>query len=157
MTQRIASPCVGLCSTTVGDRVCRGCQRNECEIRDWFGYSDAERQTRMEELDALRERVAGEFLLVYDAAMLQAQMERHRIRFRRDQPALSRAVELLRVGRSRIHDLTRYGLQPHGKGLHLPADELHEAISRALLQHAEYRRRNLRTEQPDDERHARIR
>lgn len=154
MTQRIASPCVGLCSTTVGDRVCRGCQRNDSEIRDWFGYSDAERQTRMEELDALRERVAGEFLHVHDAAMLQAQMERHRIRFRRDQPALSRAVELLRVGRSRIRDLTRYGLQPHGKGMHLSADELHEAINRALLEQAECRRQSLRTGQPDDERHA---
>lgn len=34
--KRIQSPCVGLCSTTVGDRVCRGCQRTEDEIRDWF-------------------------------------------------------------------------------------------------------------------------
>lgn len=140
MTRRIASPCVGLCSTTVGDRVCRGCQRNDSEIRDWFGYSDDERQARMAALDALRERVAEDFLAVYDERMLQAQLERHGIRFRADQPALSRVVELLRVGRSRIRDLSRYGLRPQGKGLCLSADELHEAISQTLLEHAETRR-----------------
>ena len=146
MTRRIASPCVGLCSTTVGDRVCRGCQRNDSEIRDWFSYDDDERQTRINTLDTLRERVAGDFLAVYDEHMLQAQLERHGIRFRADQPALSRVVELLRIGRSRIRDLSRYGLHPQGKGLHLSADELHEAISQTLLEHAEIRRVELQSD-----------
>ena len=140
MGQRIVSPCVGLCSTTLGDPVCRGCQRHEREIRDWFGYDDEERRLRMAELDSLRESVAGDFVQVKDASMLQAQLERHRIRFRRDQPDLSRAIELLRVGRKRIHDLSRYGLEPQGKGLRLTADELHEAITRALLRRADSRR-----------------
>ena len=68
MTQRIASPCVGLCSTTVGDTACRGCQRSDIEIRDWFGYDEQERRRRMDELDRLRESVAGEFLRVTDEA-----------------------------------------------------------------------------------------
>ncbi|SDK89678.1 hypothetical protein SAMN05661010_00456 [Modicisalibacter muralis] len=154
MTQRIASPCVGLCSTTVGDRVCRGCQRNDDEIRDWFAYSDAERRSRMHELDALRAEVAAEYLRVSDAQMLQAQLERHRIRFRADQPPLSRAVELLRVGRSRIRDLARYGLQPHGKGSGLSADELHEAIMKTLLERGEARRLASDPLTQHDERHA---
>ncbi|HET8789790.1 MAG TPA: DUF1289 domain-containing protein [Modicisalibacter sp.] len=153
MTQRIASPCVGLCSTTVGDRVCRGCQRNDDEIRDWFTYSDDERRTRMSELDILRARVAGEYLLVSDERMLQAQLERHRIRFRDDQSSLSRAVELLRVGRSRIRDLARYGLQSHGKGKGFSADELHEAITNALLEHGEARRLVTSPLTQHDERH----
>lgn len=146
MTRRIASPCVGLCSTAVGDRVCRGCQRNDSEIRDWFGYSDDERHERMNTLDALRERVAGDFLVVYDECLLQSQLERHGIRFRVDQPALSRVVELLRVGRSRIRDLNRYGLRRQGKGLPLSADELHEAISQTLLEYAEARRVELQSD-----------
>lgn len=154
MTQRIASPCVGLCSTTVGDRVCRGCQRNDDEIRDWFAYSDAERCSRMSELDALRAKVADEYLRVNDAPMLQAQLERHRIRFRDDQSPLSRAVELLRVGRSRIRDLARYGLQSHGKGKGLSADELHEAIMKALLERGEARRLAPGQLTQHDERHA---
>lgn len=146
MTQRIASPCVGLCSTTVGDRVCRGCQRNDDEILGWLGYDDAERAERMSALEAIRVGVAGEYLRVIDAQALQEQLERHRIRFRRDQSSLSRAVELLRVGRTRIRDITRYGLERHDKGTGLTADELHEAITRALLEQAEARRLRLQSD-----------
>lgn len=140
MGQSIVSPCVGLCSTALGDPVCRGCQRTEGEICDWFGYADEQRRERMIELDRLRERIAGDFLEVQDAALLQDQLVRYRVRFRDDQPPLSRAIELLRVGRTRIRDLSRYGLRPKGKGLRLSADELHEAITRVLLERAESRR-----------------
>ncbi|MBW5799048.1 DUF1289 domain-containing protein [Halomonas elongata] len=137
MAGRVVSPCVGLCSTTVGDRVCRGCQRIDDEIRDWPGFEADERQRRMDELDALRVSVAGRHLSVVDGEALQAQLERHRIRFREDQPALSRAVELLRVGRGRIRDLSRYGLEPR---VALDAATLHERIASELMSAAEARR-----------------
>ncbi|SEM27024.1 DUF1289 domain-containing protein [Halomonas caseinilytica] len=140
MAGRVISPCVGLCSTTVGDRVCRGCQRIDDEIRDWPGFEAEERQRRMDALDALRVSVAGRHLTVVDAEALQAQLERHRIRFRQDQPALSRAVELLRVGRGRIRDLSRYGLKPREP---LDAAMLHERIAGELLAAAEARRRSI--------------
>ena len=135
----IASPCVGLCSTTLGDRTCRGCQRADTEIRDWFGLGDDQRRARMAELDALREAVAGRYLRLVDAAALEAQLERHRIRFRPDQPGLSRAVELLRVGRERIRELARYGLAPteEGEGLALP--ELHARLAAELRAAADAR------------------
>ncbi|WP_069383603.1 DUF1289 domain-containing protein [Halomonas caseinilytica] len=140
MAGRVISPCVGLCSTTVGDRVCRGCQRIDDEIRDWPGFEAEERQRRMDALDALRVSVAGRHLTVVDAEALQAQLERHRIRFRQDQPALSRAVELLRVGRGRIRDLSRYGLKPREP---LDAATLHERIAGELLAAAEARRGSI--------------
>lgn len=34
------SPCIGLCSTTYGDAVCRGCKRTAEEVRDWNSYDD---------------------------------------------------------------------------------------------------------------------
>ena len=33
------NPCVGVCSTTTGDAVCRGCGRTVDEIRDWNSYT----------------------------------------------------------------------------------------------------------------------
>ncbi len=135
----IASPCVGLCSTTLGDRTCRGCQRGDAEIRDWFGLTAQERDSRMVELDALRERVAGRYLRLVDAEALEAQLRRHRIRFRAEQPGLSRAVELLRVGRERIRDLARYGLEPVGAGVDLTPVELHERLAGELRRAAEAR------------------
>ncbi|MBZ9538351.1 DUF1289 domain-containing protein [Modicisalibacter tunisiensis] len=137
MSRRIVSPCVGLCSTTVGDTVCRGCQRSDHEIRDWFGYDHATRQAVMQRLDGWRVAVAGRYLQVTDADRLQAQLERHGIRFRAEQPALSRAVELLRVGRERMRDIRRYGLAPRAAGAGLSPVQLHEAISTTLLARAE--------------------
>lgn len=140
MGERITSPCVGLCSTTLGDRVCRGCQRVDSEIRDWPALSGEQRQWRMAELDRLRAEVAGRFLVVMDPASLEAQLRRHRIRFRDAQPPLSRAVELLRVGRGRIRDLSRYGLAGrHGED----AATLHERLTADLLAAAERRQARL--------------
>ncbi|WP_136255141.1 DUF1289 domain-containing protein [Onishia niordana] len=140
MTRRIISPCVGLCSTTVGDDVCRGCQRHADEIRDWPAYDFDERDLRLVELDTLRVAVAGELLRVVDADMLKAQLERHGIRHRDDQPPLSQAVELLRVGRHRISDLSRYGLETVGEGAGLAAADLHAMLVPRLMEAAEARR-----------------
>lgn len=139
----IASPCVGLCSTTLGDRTCRGCQRADREIHDWPGLSHAERSARMAELDALRENVAGRYLELLDPEAFDAQMRRHRIRSRADQPGLSKAVELLRVGRDRIRDLRRYGLAPVGEARWLSVAELHDRIAAELATAADVRRNGL--------------
>ncbi|MGR2737210.1 DUF1289 domain-containing protein [Billgrantia sp. Q4P2] len=148
MCARIASPCVGLCSTTLGDPVCRGCQRTDDEIVGWMALSAAQRDSRMAELDALRERVAGRFLYVADEACLEAQLQRYRIRFRPEQPPLSRAVELLRVGRDRIRELQRYGLVPQQSVAGLSAAELHARLSEQLLEEASERRRPSQTPIP---------
>ncbi|MFY0990186.1 DUF1289 domain-containing protein [Halomonas sp. C05BenzN] len=144
----ISSPCVGLCSTTLGDRVCRGCQRGDDEIRDWFGLSADQRARRMDELDALRETIAGRYLRLVDAERLEAQLERHRIRVRPGQPPLSRAVELLRVGRDRIRDLSSYGLAPRAPFADLDAGALHARLSKALMEAAEWRRADDATSLP---------
>ena len=94
---------------------------------------------RMIELDELRSQEAGEFLQVVDAARLETQLQRYRIRYRDEQPALSRAVELLRVGRRRIQVLRRYGLVPIGEGAGLSCEMLHERITRRVLQAARRR------------------
>lgn len=38
------TPCVGICSTTYGDLVCRGCKRFAHEIVSWNGYDEDQRQ-----------------------------------------------------------------------------------------------------------------
>ncbi|GHE22755.1 DUF1289 domain-containing protein [Halomonas urumqiensis] len=139
----IVSPCVGLCSTTLGDRTCRGCQRADSEIHDWPGLSHDERRARLVALDSLREAVAGRYLQLLDSDAFDAQMRRHRIRSRSDQPGLSKAVELLRVGRDRIRDLRCYGLAPLGEARHLSVAELHDRIAADLASAAELRRISL--------------
>ncbi|MCZ6890305.1 MAG: DUF1289 domain-containing protein, partial [Gammaproteobacteria bacterium] len=37
------TPCIGICSTTYGDLVCRGCKRYAHEIVDWNRYTEDQR------------------------------------------------------------------------------------------------------------------
>ncbi|WP_212785896.1 DUF1289 domain-containing protein [Ferrigenium kumadai] len=38
------SPCVGYCTTVLGDDICRSCLRTFDEITRWVGMSDEERR-----------------------------------------------------------------------------------------------------------------
>lgn len=38
-----ASPCIGICSTGIGDEICRGCGRTFEEVNNWHSYSKAEK------------------------------------------------------------------------------------------------------------------
>lgn len=40
----IDNPCIGVCSTTYGDEICRGCKRTVEEIRDWNRYSKEQKE-----------------------------------------------------------------------------------------------------------------
>ena len=40
---RSTTPCLGICSTTYGDDVCKGCKRFVHEIISWPKYSQDER------------------------------------------------------------------------------------------------------------------
>ncbi|MFN3234016.1 MAG: DUF1289 domain-containing protein [Gammaproteobacteria bacterium] len=37
------SPCVGICSTTFGDDICKGCHRTYLEVVQWNQMSDKEK------------------------------------------------------------------------------------------------------------------
>ena len=62
MPDPAGSPCIGVCSTTYGDLVCRGCHRFAHEVSEWNGYGDAQRVTVRRRLDQLRSGAAAHCL-----------------------------------------------------------------------------------------------
>ena len=42
--KRSSTPCLGICTTTFGDEVCKGCKRFAHEIISWPKYSENERE-----------------------------------------------------------------------------------------------------------------
>ena len=42
--KRSSTPCLGICTTTFGDEVCKGCKRFSQEIISWPKYSENERE-----------------------------------------------------------------------------------------------------------------
>ena len=48
---RSSTPCIGICSTTFGDDVCKGCKRFSHEITNWGKFSNDERAVVNSRLD----------------------------------------------------------------------------------------------------------
>jgi predicted Fe-S protein YdhL (DUF1289 family) len=65
------TPCVGTCSTTYGDLVCRGCKRFAHEIVQWNGFDTDQRKLVWERLLALRSGAVSAVLEVHDEVRLR--------------------------------------------------------------------------------------
>ena len=72
MTLKKRTPCVGICSTTYGDLVCRGCKRFAHEIVQWNGYDAAQQTQIWQRLNTLRDEVVAQHLHVEDREVFAA-------------------------------------------------------------------------------------
>ena len=103
------TPCVGICSTTYGDLVCRGCKRFAHEIVQWNAYDDLQQEAVRERLQRVRDEVLSLLLVCHDEALLQnalsdaglqdldlmeAQYQLLRFMVRREQPLASVGLAL---------------------------------------------------------------
>lgn len=53
------SPCIGYCSTSLGDSVCKGCGRTAEEVDRWLLLGEPQRQSiwdRVNAMDTIRNR-----------------------------------------------------------------------------------------------------
>ncbi|MGB0998282.1 MAG: DUF1289 domain-containing protein [Pseudomonadales bacterium] len=71
MASRRPTPCVGICSTTYGDLVCRGCKRYAHEIVQWNGYDEAQQQLVWQRLKSMRDEVLGQVVECFDQQRFQ--------------------------------------------------------------------------------------
>ncbi|KPC50820.1 DUF1289 domain-containing protein [Amantichitinum ursilacus] len=51
MSRRPDSPCIAMCSTGLGDDVCRGCGRTFLEVANWSTLDAAEREQVWQRLE----------------------------------------------------------------------------------------------------------
>lgn len=65
------TPCIGICSTTYGDLVCRGCKRFAHEVVGWNGYRDSQRNLVWSRLHTLLGQSVRAHLRVVDEARLR--------------------------------------------------------------------------------------
>lgn len=126
----VRTPCIGVCSTGIGDSVCRGCKRFAHEIISWNGYSNDQRLSISLRLDALLSQVVQAKIEVVDVQRLRLHMEHQQIRFNPDSSPYCWVFDLLKAGASQIQDVAIYGLalQPGWRDVSMA--ELKGAIDR---------------------------
>ncbi len=123
MVGTVKTPCIGVCSTGLGDDVCRGCKRYTHEVADWNGYGEHERISISRRLDALLRQVLADRLEVFDEALLRQQLAIHNVRHHPEQSPYAWVFEVIKVGASQIKSLEAFGarLLPYYAHMPLPA------------------------------------
>lgn len=126
----VKTPCVGICSTGIGDNVCRGCKRFSHEVIHWNAYSEEQRRVIARRLEGYLAQVVANYLAITDPALLQMQIDHQQIRYQPEQDAHCWVFDLLRAGASQIHRLRDYGLARQPVAAELTLTAIKEAIDR---------------------------
>lgn len=126
----VKTPCIGVCSTGIGDQVCRGCKRFAHEVVDWNGYDEEQKGLIDSRLQGLLRQVVSNKLMILDQNRLLAAMKMQQIRFNDQQDPYCWLFALLKAGASQIDDLSEYGVKPMSAWADVPLVEMRQIIDR---------------------------
>ncbi len=142
MISTVKTPCIGICSTGIGDTVCRGCKRFSHEVIHWNTYTEDERRAVLSRLEQLLASVVGKRLYIRDEALLKSTLQRHKLVVDQGVNALCSVQGLLRAKASRIGALQDYGVGTHAAYRNIPLTQLRDDIERDfdVLSAAHYER-----------------
>lgn len=108
--QRSSTPCLGICSTTYGDDVCRGCKRFIHEVINWNSYSNDEKEIVNSRLEEFKVTILTHRFKVTDAELLSSKLKEHAINFNDALDPITWIFDLLRAS-SQDLDLELFGLE----------------------------------------------
>ena len=108
--KRSSTPCLGICSTTYGDDVCRGCKRFIHEVINWNSYSNDEKEIVNSRLEEFKVTILSHRFKVIDAELLSSKLKEHAINFNDALDPITWIFDLLRAS-SQDLDLELFGLE----------------------------------------------
>ena len=131
--RNVPTPCIGVCSTTFGDLVCRGCRRYLHEIVDWNRYGDAAKLLVWQRLEALLAQVLPAYFHIDSKDLLLAEMHRLHLDTRNPEAPWSLLFALLRASARHDPDLASFGVRRLDRSSR-SLSELREHINGELYQ-----------------------
>mgnify|MGYP001947416590 CR=1 FL=1 len=139
---RVTTPCIGVCSTALGDAVCRGCKRFSHEVIHWNAYTQAQKRTIDARLDGFLSQVVRNKLTVIDTKLLEWQLQTQQIAYKPHKPPEVWAFALLRAGAQQIRDPGEFGLRLDAQYRGVSLLDLKDMIDREfyILSEAHYER-----------------
>lgn len=97
MSKRLRrTPCMGICSTTYGDLVCRGCKRFAHEIISWNGFDESQRDIVWSRLLELRDTCVRDVIYAGPRTVMETVCSARGRPVEAESSTLSLAYELLR-------------------------------------------------------------
>ncbi|MDB2582625.1 DUF1289 domain-containing protein [Gammaproteobacteria bacterium] len=110
LKNRSTTPCLGICSTTYGDDVCKGCKRFVHEIINWPKYSMDERAIVNDRLEEFKLLILKERFKVVDKDLFALKLKENAINYNNSLDPLTWIFDLLRASGSQNLDLSQFGI-----------------------------------------------
>jgi predicted Fe-S protein YdhL (DUF1289 family) len=108
---RSTTPCLGICSTTYGDDVCKGCKRFVHEVINWNKYSSSEKEVVNSRLEEFKVLILKERFLIEDPDVLKLKLNENAINYNNALDPLTWVFDLLRAAGSQHLDLSQFGIK----------------------------------------------
>lgn len=129
----VKTPCIGVCSTGIGDRVCRGCKRFAHEVIHWNSYTNEQKSFIERRLSQFLSQCTRNKLDVLDSALLVRQLQSLKIDYPEDRDAYCQAYCLLKAAGSQILAPADYGLEIDAEFRATPLDQLRQMIDQEFF------------------------
>ncbi len=110
-TVDIKTPCIGVCSTGIGDSVCRGCKRFSHEVINWNAYDQAQKKAVDSRISSFLSQCVSNKVHIFDYPLLAWQLKVQKIRHQSHHDPYCHIFSLLKAGASQIGDPTRFGFE----------------------------------------------
>jgi uncharacterized protein len=138
----VKTPCIGVCSTGIGDSVCRGCKRFSHEVIDWNSYTAQQKHAVDDRLSGFLSQCVSNKLRVLDVPLLQWQLGVQQIRFVARHDEYCWVFSLLKAGAGQIENAHDYGFEVDLRYRQLPLTALRDIIDQEfyILSEAHYER-----------------
>ena len=109
--KRSSTPCLGICSTTFGDEVCKGCKRFAHEIVGWTKYSEGEREIVNDRLEKFKIQILQHRFAITDKNLFESMLEEKAINFNHSLDPLTWIFDLFRAAGSQKFDISNFGIK----------------------------------------------
>ena len=138
----VKTPCIGVCSTGIGDAVCRGCKRFCHEVIDWNSYTSQQKQIVDNRLSGFLSQCVSNKLQITDTALLQWQLNVQQVTYNESHDEYCWVYSLIKAGASQIADSNEYGFIVDKAYQDISLTELREMIDMEfyILSEAHYQR-----------------
>jgi predicted Fe-S protein YdhL (DUF1289 family) len=140
--QPVKTPCIGVCSTGIGDNVCRGCKRFSHEVIHWNSYSEAQKRAIDERLSSFLSRCMSNRVRVTDLRLLRWQLRVQQIAYNPQHDEYCWVYSLIKAGASQIEQPADFGFEVLPGFRQLPLSTLREQVDEEfwILSDAHYER-----------------
>lgn len=142
LDRTVKTPCIGVCSTGIGDSVCRGCKRFSHEVIDWNRYTPAQKIAVDSRLAQFLSQCVSNRIRIIDRSLLRWQLGVQQIRFVEHHDEYCWVFSVLKAGAGQILEPREFGFEVDLRYRQMPLAELRDIIDQEFytLSEAYYER-----------------